>query len=386
MNKTIYTRPPLEILACTNPECELYSQQNQGNLKVRKIYGDDQIRYLRCLICKTEFSERKGTALWNCKIDEARAISIAEHLGEGCSFKATARLVKVDPDTVRRLSRALGQHSKLFHDERAQELLAGSLQADERYGFVKNKETPAWEAEIIDPASKFVLSHEQGKRDKRMIRRLLEDGASRLSHRHNVALFTDGEPAYASLFPEIFGVPYRRYRDNNRGRPPEIRYRIPRSLAHVQIIKKRTGRHLKSVTVKYRHGSKRRAEEALYSLRHAVPNTAIIERRNGTARCMNACQTRRTLAFSRHPTSKLALGWWTLTVYNWCRTHRMLKEPLRRPTFKKKYVHKTPAMAIGITKRVLTVAEIVRTPVFPLRDGESRNQICLSCRRYSGTI
>jgi len=61
MNKTIYTRPPLEILACTNPECELYGQQNQDNLKVRKVYGGDQIRYLRCSTCKAEFSERKGT-------------------------------------------------------------------------------------------------------------------------------------------------------------------------------------------------------------------------------------------------------------------------------------------------------------------------------------
>lgn len=386
MNKTIYTRPPLEILACTNPECELYGQPNQSNLSVRKVYGRDRIRYLRCSVCRGEFSERKGTALWDCKISEERAISIAEHLGEGCSFKATARLVKVDLDTVRRMNRVLGQHSRLFHDERAQDLLADSLQADERYGFVKNRKTPSWEAEIIDPASKFILSHVQGGRDLGMIRRLLEDGANRLSHRHDVALFTDGEPAYASLFPEIFGVPYRRYRYSNRGRPPEIRYRIPRSLAHVQIIKKRTKRRLKSVTVKYRHGSKKRAQEALYSLRHAVPNTAIIERRNGTARCMNASQTRKTLAFSRHPTSKLALGWWTLTVYNWCRTHRMLKEPLRRPSFKKKYVQKTPAMAIGIADRVLTIAEILRTPVYPLRAGESRNQICPTCRKYSGTL
>lgn len=54
------------------------------------------------------------------------------------------------------------------------------------------------------------------------------------------------------------------------------------------------------------------AQEALYRLRHTTPNTAIIERRNATARCMNATQTRRTLAFARHPLSKLALGWWTL--------------------------------------------------------------------------
>jgi IS1 family transposase len=313
----------------------LYGRQGQGNLTVRKRYGKHRIRYLRCRGCQAEFSERKGTALWNSKIDEGQAISIAEHLGEGCSFKGTARLVKVDPSTVRRLNRALGKHAAAFHDTHAQELAVDSLQADERYGFVRNKQTPAWEGEIIDPASKFVLSHEQGPRDSSMIRRLLEEGARRLSNRHDLALFTDGEAAYASLFPEIFGVPYRRYRPNNRGRPPKVRYRIPRSLAHVQIVKKRRGRQLKSVTIKYRHGTRRRAQEALYNLRHALPNTAIIERRNATARCMNATQTRRTLAFSRHPLAKLALGWWTLTVYNWCRTHRMLKEPLRWPTDKK---------------------------------------------------
>jgi hypothetical protein len=75
---------------------------------------------------------------------------------------------------------------------------------------------------VIDPASKFVLSHVQGEKNLAMIRSLLEDAASRLSHGHQdqVALFTDGEPAYASQFPEIFGVPYRRYPDSNRGRPP----------------------------------------------------------------------------------------------------------------------------------------------------------------------
>lgn len=130
-------------------------------------------------------------------------------------------------------------------------------------------------------------------------------------------------------------MPYYRHRYSNRGRPSKVRYRIPRSLAHVQIIKRRSGRRLKSINIKYRHGTRRRAEEALYNLRHAEPNTLIIERRNGTAGCMNATQTRKTLAFARHPISKLALGWWTLTVYNWCRSHRMLKVPLIRPTDKK---------------------------------------------------
>lgn len=54
---------PPESLACVNDECEAYGQKGQGNLRVRKVYREDEIRYLRCGFCGKEFSERKGTAL-----------------------------------------------------------------------------------------------------------------------------------------------------------------------------------------------------------------------------------------------------------------------------------------------------------------------------------
>ena len=365
------TRPPLASLACTHSACELYAQTGQGNLAVRKVYGKDRIRYLRCRACQTEFSERRGTALWNCKVDEARAIKVAEHLAEGCSFKSTARLVHVDPGTVRRLCRQLGQHAQRFHDACAQDLVVDSLQADERHGFVGQRRQEMWEGEIIDPASKFILSHVQGPRNSDLIRALLEDGAGRLFDRHSVALFTDGQAAYASLFPEIFGIPYQHLRYTHRGRPRKTAYRIPRALAHVQVIKSRSGKKLDDIRICYRHGTRKRADEALYRLRHTTPNTSIIERRNGTARRMNATQTRRTLAFARHPLSKEALGWWTTNVYNWCREHRMLKEPIRRPTDRRQYVQRTPAMAIGIADHIFSVAELARTPVFPPGVGDN---------------
>src|SRR3970282_820595 len=89
-------RPPIESIACVERRCSLYGQKGQGNLTVRKVYGKDGIRLLRCSCCGAEFSERKNTALWNTKVSEARAVSVAEHLGEGCSLKATARLARVD--------------------------------------------------------------------------------------------------------------------------------------------------------------------------------------------------------------------------------------------------------------------------------------------------
>jgi IS1 family transposase/transposase-like protein len=334
-NTPITARPPLETLACVAERCELHGQPGQGNLTVRKVYGRDRIRYLRCRACGAEFSERKQTALWNTKVPEQQAIAVAEHLAEGCSLKGTARLVRVDASVVRRLNRRIGEHGKAFHDERAQAIEAETLQADERHGYAGDKGQPLWEAEMIDPVSKFVLSHVQGPRDERLIRRLLSDGASRLQDRHTVALMTDGDASYATLFPEIFGQPYRPARQGERGRRPGLRYRIPRTLAHVQVIKHRAGARLEYTEIRYTHGSQKRVKQALASLGHRLPNTAIIERRNGTARRLSAYQVRKSLAFARRPDTKVALGWWGVTVYNWCRPHRSLRHPLAQPQGKK---------------------------------------------------
>jgi IS1 family transposase len=335
MNEKTHSRSPLASLACVNPDCERYGQQGGSNLTIRKVYGRDQIRYLRCRGCQSEFSERKNTALWNSKIPEAKAISVAEHLAEGCTIKGTARLVQVDPETVRRLNRQAGRHSQQYHAQAVQAVDVTELQADERYGFAGNKQQPAWEAELMDPASKFVLAHVQGARDETMIRTLLEDGAARLRNRHEVALFTDGLPAYRTLFPQIFGRAYDLPRQGSRGPHPHTRYRIPRSAAHVQVVKHHSGHRLEYIEIRYAHGSQKRIAQALLRLGYQVPNTSAIERRNATARLMSAAQVRKTLAFARKETTKEALGWWSMTVYNWSRPHRSLKQLLVEPVGKK---------------------------------------------------
>jgi transposase-like protein len=294
------TRSPLGSLACVNERCELYGQAGQNNLIIRKVYGKDRIRYLRCRVCRTEFSERKHTALWNTKVREAKAIAIGEHLAEGCSLKGTARLVKVDPSTVRRLNQRLGEHGEAFHDERVQHLQPAALAADERHGYARDKGAPAWEAELIDPESKFVLAHVQGRRNEALIRRLLTDGASRLVNRHDLVLLTDGDASYATLFPEIFGQPYRPSRASHRGPPPKLRFRIPRSLAHVQVVKHRTGKRVTHVEIRHAHGSQKRVTQALEKLGYQVANTSAIERRNGTARTMSPTSRGRPV----HPSAR----------------------------------------------------------------------------------
>jgi IS1 family transposase len=266
-------------------------------------------------------------------VSEARAVAVAEHLAEGCSLQATARLAKVDCSVVRRLNRKVGEHG--FHQERVKELTVRALEGDERHGYAHDKGQPQWEAELIEPESKFMVSHVQGRRDETLIRWLLEDGASRLANRQVLVLLTDGDASYAALFPQIFGQAYRPARQGGRGRFPDMRYRIPRTLAHVQIIKHRQGSRVVDTEIRYPPGSRSLVHQTLRQLGYAKPNTSAIERRNGTARRMSAHQVRRSLAFSRRSDTKVALGWWGVTAYNWCRPHRSLRLPLVEPQGKK---------------------------------------------------
>ena len=294
-------RPPIETLACPYSDCHLYATTAAGNLTVRKIYGKDQIRYLRCRACAREFSERRNTALFNSKIEERKAISVAEHLAEGLSTKATSRLVGVSAEAVRRLRRNLGEHARDFHDELVRDLEATSVQMDERYGYVGSKKEPLWEATAIEPKSRLLIGFVVGRRDESLIRELMESTRKRINSPKDLVLMSDGHNSYESLFPSIFGEPYRPARKGVRGRFPKVRHRINRSLAHLQLIKKRRwgGRVVVEVKPRVAHGSWKRVEKELEQLGYDKPNLSAIERQNGTSRRMNAYLVRRSLAFGR---------------------------------------------------------------------------------------
>lgn len=136
-------RPDLGTLACVNPECQWFRLTGQANLTVREVYGRDRIRLLRCRACGEEFSERRGTALFNTKIPEEQAASVINHLGEGCGVRATARLVHVAKDTVARLLRTAGRHAERFHDQRVHDLTPKALEFDEQWSFVKKSRSDA---------------------------------------------------------------------------------------------------------------------------------------------------------------------------------------------------------------------------------------------------
>ena len=108
----------LSRFCCLNSDCPEHGKRGAGNLTVTHRYGPAKARrMLRCRACKTRFSERKGTPLFGSQLTEEKALSIFEHLAERNGVRATARLVKVNRNTVVRYARLAGGQARQLHDE-----------------------------------------------------------------------------------------------------------------------------------------------------------------------------------------------------------------------------------------------------------------------------
>jgi transposase-like protein len=108
----------LARFCCLDPSCRDYGVRGGPNLVVHGRYGaSKRYRLLRCRTCGGRFSERKGTPLYGSHLPEEKAVSLLEHLNEGCGVRQTGRLVKVNRNTVMRYGRLAGDHAHDAHDE-----------------------------------------------------------------------------------------------------------------------------------------------------------------------------------------------------------------------------------------------------------------------------
>ena len=108
----------LARFCCLNPDCTDHGRRGGNHLRVHSRCGvQSQYRILECRTCGGRASERKGTPLFRSHLPEDKAISLLEHLAEGCGIRQTERLVKVHRDTVMRYGRLAGDHAKATHDE-----------------------------------------------------------------------------------------------------------------------------------------------------------------------------------------------------------------------------------------------------------------------------
>ena len=108
--------PELSEFCCQNERCVAYGSYGAKNLSVCDRIGKRRhIRLLYCRVCRTRFSERKGTVFYRSHTPVPKVVSILAHVQEGCGMRATGRLVGVKEDTVIRYAKLAGRHAAQSH-------------------------------------------------------------------------------------------------------------------------------------------------------------------------------------------------------------------------------------------------------------------------------
>jgi transposase-like protein len=134
----------VENQSCFNANCPSFGLKNQGNIAVRGKYGrkGDKI-LLYCRTCGKRFAPTLGTPIYGAHLPLEIIHDVIHHAAEGCSVRATARLLKLSNSTVNDIILKVGEHIEKVHSELMVSLQMTEVQLDELWTFVKKKRLKA---------------------------------------------------------------------------------------------------------------------------------------------------------------------------------------------------------------------------------------------------
>lgn len=73
------------------------------------------------------------------RLPVAKALSVIQHLVEGCSIRTTERITGVEKRTILNLLEVVGERCEKLMEDRIKGLAVEEVQADEIWGFVGMK-------------------------------------------------------------------------------------------------------------------------------------------------------------------------------------------------------------------------------------------------------
>jgi IS1 family transposase len=202
-----------------------------------------------------------------------------------------------------------------------------------------------WGCFTIDRPSRFIVAWAAGERDAELARTVVRSTRARTAGRAGIGWISDGWVAYEEAIRQAYYDPVP-----TPGLPWELS--LPAAgVALTQAVKHRKGRRLERLELRAVLGEQ--AEQ---------PYPVMVERQNGVLRDRLACLTRKTHAFA-----KRAATWdgcFSLEVFehNWILPHVALRQPLPEPAGGRRYHHRTPAMALGLTDHTWTLTEFLTRP------------------------
>ena len=267
-------------------------------------------------------------------LSKEKQTQIINALVEGCSVRATGRLVGVEHKTVLRVLLRAGERCHKLLDERMRNLKARLIQVDELHSFcfVRQKNLdPKRHDEIamgeqylfiaMDSETKLVPSFVVGKRTAANAYYLMKDLESRLATR--TQLTTDGFSPYVNAVDDTFGT----------------------NVDYAMLVKIYSGDEAERERYSPSDIVDTRAVSVMGKPKPEFISTSHIERQNLTVRMQLRRFTRLTNGFSKKLENMKAAISLYFAWYNFCRVHSSLRV--------------TPAMASGLTTEVWPLASLL---------------------------
>jgi len=267
----------------------------------------------------------------------SKQVEIISALCEGVGQRAVARLTDTDRKTVARIAMRVGQGCAELHDRMMVGLRVHRIECDELWSYVGHKRNPqAGPKRRPSPmkgdqytyiglaaSTRAIIAYRTGKRDGATTDDFIQDLRQRVIGAPEIS--TDGYHPYKNAIRDAFA-----------GRA-----------AHGIINKTYSVTHL-NVT----EASRRYSPAAVVAVERVVVegepeqiSTSYVERQNLTLRMGSKRFARLSNGFSKKIDCHLAAVSLHVAFYNLCRTHEALRM--------------TPAMALGLTERVWSVADLI---------------------------
>ncbi len=199
-----------------------------------------------------------------------------------------------------------------------------------------------------DRASRFVVAWATGALSEALIEQAVTTTVQR-THQRELHWFSDGWHGYRSILERAYR---KRVLTGKRGRPRLV---VPQSVSLMQTVKHRDA-HGRLLSVEMR---------AALGMAMEPAGTIHVERLNGALRDRLNALTRKTHAFAKRDATWDALVGLQLFDHNFHRAHRALRLPVADGV--RRYHHRSPAMALGLTDHRWSFLELLTTriPITP---------------------
>ena len=217
-----------------------------------------------------------------------------------------------------------------------------------------------WTFIAILPDSSFIHTLHHGERNLEQATEFV--GQIKAKSDSKAPLFASDDWFYEKALLEHYGFDYTRPYAG-RGRYAHSERRPIPDLKYVQVQKKRDERgRILEINTRIVFGTIQDIERVFdNSERCKTINTVFVESRNGKFRKDDARFIRKTLCHSKKAIFHDAQANFTAQVMNYTRTNDGLKVMMNpnAPLFKRKYQHRTPAMAQKLIDKPLSVKELL---------------------------